>query len=70
MTEGDAFYGLLVRELEGWHTRSVVRAGRRWEAVIARERGRAIEAAAAAHPGVALRTAWARVEARIGLDGA
>jgi hypothetical protein len=67
LTLEDAFYGLLLRELEGWHTRSVVRIGtHRWEAVIGRPRGRGIEAGAGANPALALRTAWARVEARVG----
>lgn len=65
VTDEDAFYGLLVRELEGWRVRSVIRAGKRWEAVIVAAHGRAIEAAAAAHPLVALRTAWRLVERRL-----
>lgn len=67
MTQEEAFYGLLLREEGSWRVRSVLRSGQRWEAVVARDRGRAIEAAAGATPYVALRTAWRRVEVRIGL---
>jgi hypothetical protein len=62
------FYGLLLRELDGWYVRSLIRAGQRWECVISRTRGRAIEAAAADNVGLALRSAWRRVEDRIGRD--
>jgi hypothetical protein len=67
MTDGEAFYGLVLRELDGWHVRSVVRSGRRWEVVCARRSGRAIEAAAAANPLLALMSAWRKVEQRIGI---
>ena len=68
MIDEVAFYGLLLRELDGWYVRSIIRAGSRWEVTCARSRGRAIESAAAANVALALRTAWRRVEARIGED--
>jgi hypothetical protein len=68
VTDEEVFYGFLLRELDGWFVRSVVQSGKRWEVTCARMRGRAIESAAAGHPGLAMRAAWTRVEQRIGRD--
>jgi hypothetical protein len=69
MTDEQAFYGLMLRELDGWSVRSIVHVGIRWEVVIAKQRSRrAIEVAAADHPGLAMRSAWTRVELRVGRD--